>query len=69
MATKNKLKDAAVSIGSAVGRADGAAHKAVAKATKAAHVAKGELNALSKRVDALKKQLAKSTKRLQSALK
>jgi hypothetical protein len=69
MATKNKLRDAAVTIGSAVGKADGTAHRAVSKAAKAAHVAKQELNALSKQVDALKKQLNKSTQRLKSALK
>lgn len=69
MATKNKLRDAAVTIGSAVGRADGTAHKAVHKAAKAAHVAKLELIELSKQVDALKKQLKKSTTRLKSALK
>ncbi len=69
MATKNKLRDAAVTIGSAVGRADGTAHKAIHKAAKAAHVARLELIELSKQVDALKKQLKKSTKRLKSALK
>src|ERR1700730_13666128 len=41
MAKKNKLKDAAVKIGSAVGRADGTAHKAV-------RVAKQELAELTK---------------------
>jgi hypothetical protein len=69
MATKNKLRDAAVTIGSAVGKADGRAHKAIHKAAKAAHVARLELVELSKQVDALKKQLVKSTKRLKSALK
>jgi hypothetical protein len=69
MATKNKLRDAAVKIGSAVGRADGTAHKAVYKAAKAAHVAKLELNELSKQVDALKKQLKKSSQRLKVALR
>ena len=69
MAGKNKLRDAAVTIGSAVGKADGTAHKAVYKAAKAAHVARLELVALSKQVDALKNQLKKSTKRLKSALK
>jgi hypothetical protein len=69
MAKKNKLRDAAVAIGSAVGRADGTAHHAVNKAAKAAHVARLELIALSKQVDALKKQLMKSTKRLKSALR
>ncbi len=69
MAKKNKLTDAAVQIGSVMGRVDGKAHKAVNKATKAAHVARLELIALSKQVDALKKQLKKSSSRLQSALK
>jgi hypothetical protein len=62
MAKKNKLKDAAVKFGSAVGRADGRAHKAV-------RVAKQELTELSRQVDALKKQLEKSSKKLKSALK
>ena len=62
MAKKNKLKEAAVKIGSAVGRADGRAHKAV-------RVAKQELTELSKQVDALKRQLEKSSKKLKSALK
>ena len=62
MAKKNKLKDAAVKIGSAVGKADGRAHKAV-------RVAKQEFTELSKQVDALKKQLKKSSDRLKSALK
>jgi hypothetical protein len=69
MAKKNTLRDAAVAIGSAVGKADGTAHHAVNKAAKAAHVARLELTALSKQVDALKKQLTKSTQRLKSALK
>jgi hypothetical protein len=69
MATKNKLRNAAVTIGSAFGKADGTAHKAVHKAAKAAHVARQELVELSKQVDNLKKQLMKSTKRLKSALK
>jgi hypothetical protein len=68
MAAKNGLRDAAVKIGSAIGRADGTAHKAANKAAKAAHVARLELVQLSKQVDALKKQLKKSTKRLKSAL-
>ncbi len=69
MATRNKLRDAAVTIGSAMGKADARAHKAAYKAAKAAHVARLELIQLSKQVDALKKQLKKSTKRLRSALK
>jgi multidrug resistance efflux pump len=66
---KNRLRNAAVKIGSAVGRIDGAAHKAALRAAKAAHVARQELIDLEKQVDALKKQLQKSTKRLRSALK
>jgi hypothetical protein len=66
---KNRLRDAAVKIGSAVGRVDGKAHKAALKAAQAAHVARQELIDLSKQVDALKRQLKKSTKRLRSALK
>jgi hypothetical protein len=68
MARKNTLKDAAVKIGSAVGRVDGTAHKAAYKAGKAAEVVKAELAELSKQVAALRKQLQKSTKRLKSAL-
>jgi hypothetical protein len=66
---KNRLRDAAVKIGSAVGRVDGKAHKAALKAAQAAHVTRQELIDLSKQVDALKRQLKKSTKRLRSALK
>ena len=61
MAKKNGLRDAAVRVGFAVGRADVKAHKAV----KAAHV---ELIALTKQVDALKRQLTQSAKRLKTAL-
>lgn len=62
MAKKNNFRDAAVKIGSAVGKADGRAHKAV-------RIAKQEMTELSKQVDALKKQLEKSSKKLKSALK
>jgi prefoldin subunit 5 len=62
MAKKNKLRDAAVEIGSAVGRVDGTAHKAV-------RVAKQEIDELTKQVDALKKQLKKSAEKLKSALR
>jgi len=62
MARKNGIRDAAVRVGSAVGKVDAKAHKAV----KAAHV---ELVAITKQVDSLKRQLAQSTKRLKTALK
>jgi multidrug resistance efflux pump len=66
---KNRLRNAAVKIGSAVGRIDGVAHKAALRAAQAAHVARQELIDLEKQVDALKRQLKKSAKRLRSALK
>jgi hypothetical protein len=69
MAKKNRLRDAAVKIGSAVGKVDGTAHRTAHKAAKAAHVAKQELFELTKQVDALKRQLKKSTKHLKGALK
>jgi hypothetical protein len=64
--TKNsKLTQAAVKIGAAMGKADRTAHKVA----RAGVVAKKELAAISKQVEALKKQLLKTTKRLQSALR
>ena len=68
MAKKNRLTNAAVKIGSAVGRVDGTAHSAAHKAAKAAHVAKQELAEMSKQLDALTKQLKKSAQRLKKAL-
>jgi len=64
MAKKSRLTRVAVGIGSAMGRADRAAHKVA----KAGVVAKGELESISKQVDALKRQLQKTTKRLKRAL-
>ena len=66
---KSKLKDAAVSIGSAVGKVDSTAHSAVRKAIKAGQVTKLEIVNLTKQVDALRRQLKKSAKRLKNALK
>ena len=66
MARKNELRAAAIRVGSAVGRVDAQAHKAARKAVKAAHV---ELIAVTKQVDALKRQLAQSAKRLKTALR
>ena len=65
MAKKSRLTEAAVKIGSVVGKADRTAHKVV----KAGAVAKKELAAISKQVEALKKQLQKTTKKLQRALR
>jgi hypothetical protein len=64
MATKNRLKQVAVRIGAAVGRADRKAHQVA----KAGVLAKKELQDISKQVDALKRQLLKTTKRLKKAL-
>jgi hypothetical protein len=64
MAKKSKLKQVAVGIGTAIGRADRTAHKVA----KAGALAKEELADISKQVDALKRQLQKTTKRLRRAL-
>ena len=69
MVKKNELRGAAVRISSVIGTVDSAAHKAALRAAGAAHVARQELIALGKQVDALKRQLEKSTQRLKSALK
>jgi len=64
MARKSKLRQVAVKIGTAMGKADRAAHKVA----QAGLVAKGELEDISKKVEALKRQLLKTTKRLKQAL-
>jgi uncharacterized tellurite resistance protein B-like protein len=61
---KNQLKKVAVSIGGALGRADRKAHQVV----RAGAVARKELADISKQVEALKRQLQKTTKRLKKAL-
>ncbi|MGC2529437.1 MAG: hypothetical protein WA639_16930 [Candidatus Acidiferrum sp.] len=65
MAKKNKLTQVAEKIGGVIGKADRKAHKVVA----AGAVAKKELEAISKQVDALKRQLEKTTKHLKHALR
>lgn len=64
MARKSKLTRVAVKIGAAMGRADRKAHQIA----KASVLAKKELADISKQVDALKRQLLKTTKRLKRAL-
>ena len=64
MAKKSKLTQVAVRIGSAMGRADRKAHQIV----KAGKLAKKELADISKQVDALKRQLQTTTKRLRRAV-
>jgi len=65
MAKKSRFTNAAEKIGAVVGRAEGTAHKIA----KAGAVAKKELEAISKEVDHLKKQLQRTTKRLKHALR
>lgn len=64
MAKKNRLTRAAETVGGAIGRADRKAHQIV----KAGALAKKELHAISKKVDALKRQLEKATVRLKRAI-
>jgi predicted nucleic acid-binding Zn-ribbon protein len=64
MAKKSKLTQVAMRIGTAVGKADRTAHKVA----KAGVLARKELEDISKQVDALKRQLQKTTKRLRAAL-
>ncbi len=65
MAKKSTLTQVAVKIGAAVGRADRTAHKVAS----AGLLAKEELKEISKQVEALKRQLQKTTKRLKRALR
>lgn len=64
MAKQDKLRKAAVTIGAAMGRADRTAQKV----HRASVVARQELDGLTKQIDALKRQLLKTTKRLKKAL-
>src|SRR6201982_4298133 len=65
MAKKNRLlREAAETIGSAMGRANRTAQKVA----KAGVMAKKEREESSKQVESLKKQLQKTTKRLRKAL-
>jgi hypothetical protein len=64
MAKKSRLTRVAVSIGTAMGKADRKAQQVA----KAGVLAKKELHAISKQVDVLKRQLFQTTKRLRKAL-
>jgi uncharacterized coiled-coil DUF342 family protein len=64
MAKKDRITQVSAKVGAALGKAERKARKFVA----AGDVAKEELKAISKQVDELKKQLVKTTKRLQKAL-
>jgi len=65
VAKNSKLTRAAVKIGAAMGKTDLRAHKVA----KAGALAKKELAAISKQVEALKRQLQVSTKRLSRVLR
>jgi predicted transcriptional regulator len=62
---RNRLTRVAVRIGTAIGKADRKAHQVA----KAGLVAKEELEEVAKQVEALKRQLQKTTKRLKKALR
>jgi polyhydroxyalkanoate synthesis regulator phasin len=68
MAKKDKLTEVSVKIGTALGKADKQARLRARKVAEASVVAKEELHEISKQVDALKQQLAKTTERLKKAL-
>jgi chaperonin cofactor prefoldin len=61
---KDKLSEVSVKIGTALGKAN----KRARKLAEASEITKEELHAISRQVEALKKQLAKTTGRLKKAL-
>jgi polyhydroxyalkanoate synthesis regulator phasin len=61
---KDRLKNVSVKIGTALGKADRKARQVAQAGT----MAKEELQEIAKQVDALKRQLQKTTKRLKKAL-
>lgn len=65
MAKKDRLTRVAVKIGKAIGKADRRAHQVA----KAGLMAKEELEEIGRQVEALKRQLQKTTKRLKTALR
>ncbi len=68
MAKKDKLTEVSVKIGTALGKADKQARLRARKVAEASVVAKEELHDIAEQVEALKQQLAKTTKRLKKAL-
>lgn len=68
MAKKDRLTEVSVKIGAALGKADKQARIRARKVADASSVAKEELHEISKQVEALKQQLAKTTKRLKKVL-
>jgi len=68
MAKKDRLTEVSVKIGTALGKADKQARAHARKVAAASAVAEEDLREISKQVDVLKKQLAKTTERLKKAL-
>lgn len=68
MAKNDKLTQVSVKIGKALGKADKQAHLHAKKLSAASQATKEELQEISKQVEALKKQLAKTTLRLRKIL-
>jgi polyhydroxyalkanoate synthesis regulator phasin len=68
MAKKDKLTEVSAKIGKALGKADKQAHRRMRQFNEASKITKEELQAISKQVDVLKKQLAKTTQRLKRVL-
>ena len=68
MAKKDRLTEVSVKIGSALGKADKQARQRAKQVADASVIAKEELQDIAKQVEALKKQLAKTTERLKKAL-
>ena len=68
MAKKNGFTEVGKKVGAALGKANREARIKARKVSAASKIAKGELKDIAKRVEALKKQLEKTAKRLKSAL-
>ena len=68
MAKPDRIKQVSVKIGKALGKAEKQAHAHARKLSAAGKVTKEELEEIAKRVEALKKQLAKTTQRLKKVL-
>jgi seryl-tRNA synthetase len=68
MAKKDKLTEVSTRIGKALGKAEKQARLRARKLSEAGKVTKEELRDISMQVDALKKQLAKTTQRLKKVL-
>ena len=68
MAKKDRLTEVSVKIGTALGKADKQARLKARKVAEASSIAKEELQEISKQVEALRKQLVKTSTRLKKAL-